>query len=397
MTNSINQLSQLWRDSGLDEEALNYIETPEQVPVFATSFHVGVAAQTSISAAALAAAEIWFKRTGARQHVSVDMNAAELECTGYFSIDDRVPDAWAKFSGLYPCRDGHVRIHANFEHHRDGILNLLGLPEADKTEKNDVEKALQSWQGEDFETAAAAHGLVASFSRSFEQWDIHPQAQMLNSEPLISIEKVAESAPLPLPAITTGEQPLTHIKVLDLTRILAGPICGRTLAAYGADVMLINAPQLPNIDSIIDTSRGKLSAHVDLRSENGIAALRTLAQQSDVFVQGYRPGGLDDLGFGAHDLCRRVPGLVYVSLSAYGHRGPWSSRRGFDSLVQTATGFNHAEAAAFGAAGPKAMPVQILDYASGFLMAFAAQVALLKRAEQGGSWHVRISLAQTAN
>ena len=183
--------------------------------------------------------------------------------------------------------------------------------------------------------------------------------------------------------------------MLDLTRILAGPVCGRTLAAYGADVMLVNGPHLPNIASIAETSRGKLSAHVDLRFEAGRAQLDALLHQAHVFVQGYRPGALQALGCGAQSLAQRHPGIVCISLSAYGDHGPWGARRGFDSLVQTATGFNHAEAEAAGAAEPKALPVQILDYASGFLMAYAASVALARQAQEGGSWHVQVSLART--
>jgi crotonobetainyl-CoA:carnitine CoA-transferase CaiB-like acyl-CoA transferase len=164
--------------------------------------------------------------------------------------------------------------------------------------------------------------------------------------------------------------------VLDLTRILVGPACGRALAAYGAEVMLINAPHLPNIEAIASTSRGKLSAHVDLRTERGRCDMDALLARTQVFVQGYRPGALDALGYGPQALAERWPGIVYVSLSAY---GPWSARRGFDSLVQTATGFNHAEGAAAGAAAPKPLPMQILDLATGHLMAFAASAALLRQ------------------
>ena len=177
--------------------------------------------------------------------------------------------------------------------------------------------------------------------------------------------------------------------------IRAGTVGGRTLAAHGTDVMLVNSPHLPNIESIIETSRGKLSAHVDLTSDAGRASLRALLSQADVMVQGYRPGGLAARGYGPEDAARLRPGIVYISLSAYGHTGPWAGRRGFDSLVQSATGFNQAEMLAAGEHKPKPMPVQILDYASGFLMAFAAQAALLRQAREGGSWHVRVSLART--
>jgi crotonobetainyl-CoA:carnitine CoA-transferase CaiB-like acyl-CoA transferase len=223
-----------------------------------------------------------------------------------------------------------------------------------------------------------------------------PQAQAIRHLPLLTIERIGDAPPLPLPPITPDERPLAGVRVLDLTRILAGPVCGRALAAYGADVMLINAPHLPNIESIADTSRGKLSAHVDLRTPDGQQALQNLLHGSHVFVQGYRPGALEALHLSPQLVAQQKPGIVCVSLSAYGDVGPWRIRRGFDSLVQTATGFNHAEMLAAGATAPKALPMQILDYATGHLMAFATAAALVKQQQQGGSWHVRVSLAQTA-
>jgi crotonobetainyl-CoA:carnitine CoA-transferase CaiB-like acyl-CoA transferase len=363
--------------------------------VLPSSFKVGTAAQVSIAAAALAACELGHVRGAPRQKVSVDMLAAAQECTGWFSVDGVVPPKWDPFSGLYRCADGWVRIHANFAHHRDGALRLLGLaPEA--AQPADVTAALKDWRAEDFENAAAEKGLVVAALRDFAAWDAHPQGLALAAQPLWTLERIGDAAPLPLPALSAEAPPLQGVRVLDLTRILAGPVGGRTLAAYGADVMLVNAPHLPNIPSIAETSRGKRSALVDLRSPVGQADFSALLQGSHVMVQGYRPGGLQSLGFGPAEAAARRPGLVYVSLSAYGEQGPWHNRRGFDSLVQTATGFNQAEGEAVGQPGPKALPVQILDYASGFFIAAAAAVALRRQQLEGGSWLVRLSLAQTA-
>ena len=185
--------------------------------------------------------------------------------------------------------------------------------------------------------------------------------------------------------------------MLELTRILAGPVCGRTLAAYGAEVMLVNGPHLPNIDAIADTSRGKRSAQLDLRTALGKATLRALVAEADVFVQGYRPGGLEALGFGPQALAEINPRIVAVTLSAYGHAGPWAHKRGFDSLVQTATGFNTDEQAVAAAALPQALPAQILDYATGHLMAFAAIAGCIKRDMDATptARHMRLSLART--
>ena len=396
ITTAIDALESIWSDNGLSGDSLAYVSLPDSKPVLPSSFHVGVAAQTSIGAAALAAAEIWYQRTGQRQRVNVDMHDSEYECTGCFTIDSSMPEVWAKFSGLYSCGECYVRIHANFDHHRDGILKIFGLPAGDVTERDEVVVALSKWDAEEFETVASEAGLVVSKVRSFDAWDKHPQAQALAKLPLLYIDNIGDGDAQAFSKLSGGAQPLAGIRVLDLTRILAGPTCGRVLAAYGADVMLVNSPNLPNIEHIIDTSRGKLSALIDLETEKGCSDLHNLLSEADVIVQGYRPGGLERFGFGAEQLAEKYPGLIYVSLSAYSHAGPWAARRGFDSLVQAATGFNCAEAEAYSNEYPKALPVQILDYATGFFMAYAAQAALLRRASEGGSWHVRVSLAQTA-
>ena len=395
--NPADTLADLWHSCGLPAQALEHAVLMGRDPVFRSSFAVGTAAQTSIAAAALAACELGHLRGQSPQQVTVDMASAAMECTGWFSLDGKVPALWDKFSGLYACADGWVRIHTNFTHHREGALRLMGLApttEARAT-RADAEQAMKSWRATEFEQAAADAGLVVAALRSFDAWDAHPQGQAVAGLPLMTFERIGDAPPMALPQLGALDRPLGGLRVLDLTRILAGPVCGRALAAYGADVMLINAPHLPNIESIADTSRGKLSAHVDLRTAEGKATLARLVSQSHVFVQGYRPGALASLGFGPQEVAQQRPGIVCVSLSAYGHTGPWQARRGFDSLVQTAMGFNHAEAAAAGSAAPKPLPMPILDYATGHLMAFAASAALHRQAREGGSWHVRMSLAQT--
>lgn len=387
-------LAGLWQHGGLPAAALDFAELAGVDPVLPSSFAVGTAAQTSIAAAALAACEVGVARGQARQGVAVDMAPAALECTGWFSLDGRVPEIWDKFSGLYQCADGWVRIHANFAHHREGALRLMGLSAATAV-RADAEKAMLARHALEFEQAAADAGLVVAALRTFAEWDQHPQARAVATLPLMTFERIGDAPALPLRALKADERPLTGLRVLDLTRILAGPVCGRTLAGYGADVMLVNAPHLPNIESIADTSRGKLSAHVDLQTPEGRATLGKLTAGAHVFVQGYHPGALHARGFGPQALALLKPGIVCVSLSAYGERGPWSTRRGFDSLVQTAMGFNHAEGLASGQSGPKPLPMQILDYATGHLMAYAASAALVRQSREGGSWHVRLSLAQT--
>lgn len=391
---ALSVLGPLWQQGGLPAEALGFVRLSGADPVMPSSFAVGTAAQVSIAAAALAACELGHVRGVPRQAVAVDMRHAAFECTSWFSIDGRVPELWDAFSGLYRCADGDVRIHANFRHHRDGALRLLGL-DPERALRSDAEQALLRWRALDFEDAAAAQGLVVTALRRFDDWDATPQGRALAAQPLLTIERIGDATPRALPPLANDQRPLEGIRVLDLTRILAGPVGGSTLAAYGADVLLINSPVLPNIEAIAVTNRGKLSAQVDLRSDEGRQTLRQLVADAHVFVQGYRPGGLADLGFGPEALARLCPGIVCVSLSAYGTQGPWASRRGFDSLVQTAMGFNHAEGQAKGDGQPRPMPMQILDEATGYLIAFGAAAALWRQQREGGSWHVQVSLAQT--
>ena len=392
--NATEALEGIWQLSGLPPEALAFARLAGADPVLPSSFAVGAAAQSTIAAAAIAACELGHARGAPRQEVAVDMLHAALECTGWFSIDGRVPDPWDAFSGLYGAADGWVRIHANFAHHREGALRLLGLDPA-VAKRADAEAAMLSWKALDFEEASAARGLVATALRTFEEWDATPQGRALALQPLFTIERMGDAPPLALPPLDVNARPLSGVRVLDLTRILAGPVGGRALAAYGADVMLVNSPNLPNIEAIADTSRGKLSTHIDLSDASGREALARLLREAHVFVQGYRPRGIAALGFGADDAVRMRPGIVYVSLSAYGTEGPWASRRGFDSLVQTAMGFNHAEGEAAGGGKPRPLPMQILDEATGYLIAMGAAAALCRQQREGGSWHVQVSLAQT--
>ena len=389
-------LEELWGLADLPAAVLERVTLTGSEPLLPTSFHVGVAALSTISAAALAASFVGSARGGAERAVAVDMHDAERECTGYFELDGAAPSAWAPLSGLYACRDGHVRIHANFDHHRDGALELLGLRgNADRYDKEDVLAALAAWDASDFERAAAARGLVVSAARTFDEWDAEPHAKAAATLPPFTIDRLGDAPPGALHP--DSDAPLDGVRVLDLTRILAGPTCGRTLAAYGADVLLVNGPHLPNIAAVADTSRGKRSAHVDLRAESGRDKLKSLVEGAHIFVQGYRPGGLAESGFGAAALARLRPGVVVVSLTAYSHVGPWAARKGFDSLIQTATGFNHAEGRAAGSERPRALPVQMLDYGAGFLMAFGAMAALARQQTEGGSWLVQVSLLQVAN
>jgi crotonobetainyl-CoA:carnitine CoA-transferase CaiB-like acyl-CoA transferase len=386
-------LADIWNSVGGDPAALNAVMLTGEEPQLPSSFRVAAAAQVSIAASGLAAAEIWKQRTGEAQTVSVDMRHATVECRSerYLRVAGKPPPpAWDAIAGVYKTGDGRfVRLHTNFPHHRAAVCKLLDC----KAERDDVQAALMHWDAEAFETAAYAAGGVVAMMRPYDEWQVTPHAKALAQLPLISIEKIGEAAPKPWPS---GDRPLAGIRVLDLSRVIAGPVAGRTLAAHGADVMLISGPDLPAIPWLsIDNGRGKLSSFVELKSEQGRAAMRELLAEADIFSQGYRPRALAALGFAPDDAARINPGIVYVTLSAYGHAGPWAERRGFDSLVQTSTGFNHAEGQAAGVDGPKELPAQMLDHATGYFMAFGAMMAKARQAREGASWHVRVSLAQT--
>jgi crotonobetainyl-CoA:carnitine CoA-transferase CaiB-like acyl-CoA transferase len=386
-------LKHLWTSTGGDPAALDAVTLTGDEPQLPSSFRVAAAAQVSIAASGLAAAEIWKLRSAQAQGVTVDMRHAVVECRSerYLRVEGQSPPpTWDAIAGVYKTGDGRfVRLHTNFPHHRAAVCKVLDC----KAEREEVQARLMQWKGEAFETAAYQAGGVVALMRSHHEWSDLPQGQALAQLPPITIEKIGEAPPRRWPA---GNQPLAGLRVLDLSRVIAGPVAGRALAAHGADVMLVSGPDLPAIPwLVIDTGRGKFSCSLELKSEQGRAGLRDLLSEADIFSQGYRPHALASLGFSPEDAARISPGIVYVSLSAYGHAGPWAERRGFDSLVQTTTGFNHAEGQAAGVDGPKELPAQMLDHATGYLMAFGAMMGRARQSREGGSWHVRVSLAQT--
>src|SRR5438445_5897079 len=288
-------LSDIWTSAGGEASALDTLTLTGDEPQLPSSFRVAVAAQASVAATGLAAAGIWKMRSGQAQGVAVDMRHAVVECRSerYLRVDGKPPPpAWDAIAGIYKTRDnGFVRLHTNFPHHRDAVCKVLNC----KPERDAVQVALMQWDGEAFETAAYAGGCVVAFMRSHDQWSATPHAKALAGLPLISITKIGDAAPKPWPG---GERPLAGIRVLHLSRVIAGPVAGRTLAGPRADVLLISGPDLPAIPWLsIDTGRGKLTTFIELRSEAGRAPLRELLKGADIFSQGYRPRELAARGF----------------------------------------------------------------------------------------------------
>lgn len=280
-------------------------------------------------------------------------------------------------------------------------MRILNIPNSPTTTQEDVSKALVNWDAVDFETEAASRGMCATALRSFKEWDAHPQAKALLGTPPVTLVKIGDA---PKRATLPGAaRPLDGIRVLDLSRVLAGPIAGRTLAAQGADVLFVTSPNLPALPLLdIETSLGKRTTQLDLTLPADRNTLTRLTGEADVFLQAYRPGGLEHKGFGTQELASLRPGIVCANLTAWGWEGPWRDRRGFDSLVQTATGFNVAEGEAHrqleghsenGAAPPRTLPMQALDHAAAYFLAFGINAALCRTITEGGSWEVRVSLA----
>lgn len=400
-------LEHLWMLADCDAAALDRLDVEGDDPGLPSVFRVGALAAATIGAAGLAAAELHRMRSGHAQRVGIDVRRAlaAFRSERYLSVDGGPPiELRHPVTGYFATRDGRwIQLHANFPHHLEGILRVLGC----SGEREAVAEAIRDRDGSELDSTLAQAGLCAALVRSPREWSASEQAKAIASLPLFEIERIAD-APPEAPGARTGvgagaQRPLEGVRVLDLTRIIAGPVAGRTLASHGADVLLVNGPHLPNIAPlVIDNGRGKRSATLDLRDEAGRETLRTLARNADVFLQSYRPGALGALGFAPEELARVRPGIVCVSVSAYGHHGPWRERRGFDSLVQSASGIVWAESveASRGSgvqpfATPRPLPCQALDHATGYLAAFGAMVALARRAKEGGSWHVRVSLAQT--
>jgi len=385
-------LRQILSCAGRPLDKADDIELPGTDPVLPTNFLIGAAGAAALGAIGLAASDLWRIRTGRGQGVSVPLRTAGIAMRSerYLRIGDGPPrELWNPISGYYQTEDGRwIQLHCNFPHHRAGVLKFLNCPE----ERGAVEVAIAKWKGEDLESALAEAQMCAGMMRSKEEWAATEQGKAVASLPLLQIERIGDSDPEPLP---DGDRPAFGIRVLDLTRILAGPVCGRTLAGYGATVMRIAGPHLPFDDLLVtDTGMGKLSAHLDLRDASDRDRLTALIRQADVFSQAYRPGAIAGHGFSPEALAAIRPGIVCVELCSFSHLGPWRTRRGFDSINQTVNGIAH-EGGKDGKPGP--LPAQALDHITGFLAAFGAMIALERRAREGGSWRIRLSLAQTGH
>ena len=354
-------------------------------------FPVTDLAGASIGAACLAVAELVAARRGTRPGASVDRRLASL----WFGSSLR-PEGWSlsptwdAVAGDYRAADGWIKLHTNAPHHRAAALAVLDAP----AERDQVAQAVGRWQAEALERAVVEAGGCAAAMRDMAAWATHPQGRAVAAEPLLHHD-LGDPGPA-LRWTVPADRPLQGVRVLDMTRVLAGPVATRFLAGFGAEVLRIDPPGWDEPAIVPGVTLGKRCARMDLRQPGDRAAWEGLLRAADVLVHGYRPGALAGLGLDGARRRALCPGLVDVSLDAYGWHGPWQGRRGFDSLVQMSSGIAEAGMRLGGRDRPTPLPVQALDHATGYIMAAAVVRGLTDRLVTGMGCTVRASLARTA-
>ena len=366
-------------------------------PVLSTRFALGETSADIMLAIGVAINDLWELRTGKRQdlQVKVEHGAAILRSYQYLVVDNK--DIKSEFlrqigrqgiSTPHPSKDGRYFLpHMGLPHLAEKILKILDCP----FDLESVVRAVVRWDALELENAVAEVGACGAMVRGSDEWLTHPQGMALAGRPVIEIIKIGESDPEPL-SDDAPTRPLSGLRTLDLTRILAGPTCARTLAEHGADVLMVTAEHLPQTRFFVaDTSHGKRTTFLDFNDQGQKQTLIDLVKQADVFSQGYRPGVMSKHGLSAEELAEIRPGIIYTSMNCYGYDGPFADRAGWEQLAQTVTGI----AAEQGGDKPALVPAAACDYTTGYLAAYGTILALGLRAREGGSYHVRASLCQS--
>ena len=377
------------------------IVIPETGPTAPTRFRVGDTVAAVLGTIGAVVGDIVQDRGGPAQTVTCDpRDAIGALAMSHLTREKAADGSWAtphvpedretarKATRPWPTRDGgHVLPHLSLPNLKERMLNLLQC----EYSVEGVRDAVAGWDADALEQAIADNRVCGGKVRTEAEWRAHPHGATLASRPVITIERIGDAPPEPVPG---GDRPLSGLRVLDLTRILAGPVAARTLAEHGADVLMVAAEKTPQVAEFVrDTSHGKHSCFLDLDDKDDAATLTELAKGADVFSQGYRPGALSGRGLGPEDVARLRPGIVYMSASCYGHDGPLSDRAGWEQVAQTVTGICHEQ----GPEGsPELIPLPACDYLTGYLGALGILIALERRAQEGGSWHVQVSLCRSA-
>jgi hypothetical protein len=371
-------------------------------PVFSTSFRIGETCAAALAGVGIAVSDIWALKTGRRLTVSIDVRqaAAGLRSSAYLlrpgpdgslaPVVNKDHEAMRAITQPWPTRDGRwVLPHFGLPNLRKKMLRLLGC----EPNPHSVAKAVAAWDALDLEAAIDEARLCGGMVRAHGEWLGHPHGRVLADKPIVEITSIGASDPEPL---ASGGRPLSGVRALDLTRILAGPMAARTLAEHGADVLMVTAERLPQIaEHLLDTSHGKRSCFLDLAREEDAARMKALIRAADIFSQGYRPGAIEGLGFGPQEVAALRPGIIYASIDCYGAGGPLSHRGGWEQVAQTMTGLCHEGRTAARPDGPALLPAAACDYTTGYLGAYGILLALAKRAIHGGSYHVRVSLCRS--
>src|SRR5436190_23771865 len=388
--------------SGLERPPADEVTIAGADPVFSTRFKIGKTCAAVLGGVGVAVSDIWQMKTGRRQKVSIDVRraAAGLRSSAYLQrpgadgaftpVVNTDYEAMRAITQPWATKDGRwVLPHFGLPNLQARMLKLLGC----EPNPQSVAKAVATWDALDLEAAIDEARVCGGMVRSNDEWLAHPPGRVLAAKPIIEITKIGESDPEPLPK---DGRPLNGIRVLDLTRILAGPMAARTLAEHGADVLMVTAERLPQIpEHLLDTNHGKRSYFLDLAQKGDASRLKMLAKGADVFSQGYRPGMISKLGFGPEELAGLRPGIIYASINCYGADGPFSHRGGWEQVAQTMTGLCHEGRTATRPNGPALLPGAACDYTTGYLAAYGILLALAKRARDGGSYHIRVSLCQS--
>jgi hypothetical protein len=409
MTSATDIASEVWQGLGGDPGCLDRLTVTGPAHVLPSSFPVTAVATGSIAAATMAAAELWRLRGGPTAPVEVDtVHAAGLACRSELFVelpDQHIGGIWDSIAGVYATSNGWIRLHTNFRRHRAAALQVLDLPTEPgaQVERSDVAAIVARWGAIELEEAIYRSGGCAAVLRSADQWRATPQARKLAERPRVALTPLGGDDgehPVPgLPSDAGPDRPLAGLRVLDLTRVIAGPVAGRFLAAYGADVLRIDGPDPEDSPALIgDMTVGKRSAVLDLHDGRERMRFDRLVADADVVLTAYRPGVMEGFGYDPAGLAKIRPGVVVGTLSAYGEVGPWGMRRGFDSLVQMVTGIADEGRRAVGVDKPVPLPCQLLDHASGYMLAAGVLTGLARRraAGRGGGWLVDVSLARTA-
>ena len=396
-------LDELFRVRGCQNLDSGELQISGIDPVMDSKFKLGEVAAAAHASVGVGVNDIWELKTGRRQKIQISVRsaAASLKSNKFIEIRQRngeyqkLVDKDHEFNrqlnGIYRSKDGRwVLPHFGLNHLRDRMLSLLeACPD-----QSSISKAVLKWDAIDLENAIAELNLCGGMVRGNSEWLAEPHGTVLSKKPVIEIIKIGESDPEPIP---NSIRPLGGVRVLDLTRILAGPIAARTLAEHGADVLMVTAENLPQVHAYVaDTSHGKRSCFVDIKENEGARKLKELTIGADIFSQGYRPGAMEKLGFGPEELSEIRPGIIYLSINCYGFDGEFSNRGGWEQVAQIMTGLTTIEDESTKMNSPSLLPAAANDYITGYLGAYGALLALARRAKEGGSYHVRVSLCQTA-